>query len=151
VDYIGAQGYWVCTVVAFASFAFTMLVSPLIATLTLFLYYFGGVGVRQRSRYAAVVVFSLFVLDVVVSPFSVLKILMTVLLLSNVRATWIAHHWQPDAENASLPPRFNDTWSDKFADTFPEWMWPKIRYAYYAFSAIVLGFAVLGMLAKLAR
>jgi hypothetical protein len=151
VDYIGAQGYWVCALVAFVSFAFTVLISPFIATLTLFLYYLGGVGVRERSRYAAVVVFALFVLDVVASPFSVLKILMTVLLLSNVRATWIAYHWRADSEDASLPPRFNDTWSDKFADTFPGWLWPKIRYPYYVFSAGLFGLVMIGALVKLAR
>jgi hypothetical protein len=107
--------------------------------------------VRERSRYAAVVVFALFVLDVVVSPFTVLKILMTVLLLSNVRATWIVYYWRPDSEDASLPPRSNDTWSDKFADTFPEWLWPKIRYPYYVFSAGLFVLVVIGMLTKYAR
>jgi hypothetical protein len=151
VDYIGAQGYWVCALVALVSFAFTIFTSPFIAMLTLFLYYIGGVGVRERSRYAAVVVFALFALDVVASPFSVLKILMTVLLLSNVRATWIVYYWRPDSEDASLPPRFNDTWSDKFADTFPGWLWPKIRYPYYVFSAGLFVLVVIGMLTKFAR
>ena len=151
VDYIGAQGYWVCALVAVVSFAFTLVNSPMIATLTLLLYYFGGVGVRERSRYAAVVVFALFVLDLVVSPFSVVKILMTVILLSNVRATWIVNRWIPDSEDASLPPRFNDSWSDKFADTFPRWLWPKIRYPYYVFSAGLFVFVIIGLLEKSAR
>jgi len=72
--------------------------------MTLLLYYLGGVGVRERSRYAAAVVFLMYLLDTLVSP-GVVRVLLSALLLSNLRATWIAANWSPDSEEAALPPR----------------------------------------------
>jgi len=136
VDYLGAQGYWVCTVVAVLSFIFFSFTGQLVAAaIVLLFYYVGGVGVRQRNRYAAVVVFALFLADTLVAGVGVLRVLLAALLLSNVRATWIAAEWKPGSEEAVLPPRLSETWGDKFADKFPEWLWPKIRIAYYVFSA----------------
>jgi hypothetical protein len=141
VDYLGAQGYWVCTAVAVLSCVFSLLSGqPVVAALVLFFYYLGGVGVRQRSRYAAVVVFILFLADMLVSGLSVLRVLIGALLLSNVRATWIAAKWKPKAEEAVLPPRLSETLGDKFADMLPEWLWPKVRILYYIFSVCLLAF-----------
>jgi hypothetical protein len=147
VDYLGLQGYWVCTVVAVISAAF-LLVSgqPIVAMLVLIFYYFGGVGVRQRSRYAALLVFVLFLSDLLISGLSVLCVIIGALLLSNVRATWIASAWKPEAEESVLPPRLRETWGDKFADTLPEWLWPKVRVLYYVFSASLLAVTAAGVL-----
>ncbi len=141
VDYLGAQGYWVCTAVAVLSCIFFLITGQAIAaTIVLFFYYLGGVGVRQRNRYAAVVVFALYLADTLVAGVGVLRVLLSALLLSNVRATWIAAAWKPGSEEAALPPRLNDTWGDKFADKLPEWLWPKVRVAYYVFSGCFLMF-----------
>src|SRR5882672_1780872 len=105
VDYLGAQGYWVCTAVAVLSFVF-LLVSgqPITGVATLIFYYVGGVGVRERSRYAATVVLIMYGFGMLMSP-GVLTVLLTALLLSNLRATWIAAQWKPESEEAILPPR----------------------------------------------
>jgi hypothetical protein len=58
------------------------------------------------------------------------RILLTALLLSNLRATWIASLWKPESDEAVLPPRFAETWSDKFADQLPRWLWPKVKVQY---------------------
>jgi hypothetical protein len=146
VDYLGTQGYWVCAVVAVGSFVFALASDqPITAVVALLFYYLGGVGVRERSRYAAIIVFAVFFLDLMLLGFSVVRILFTALLLSNVRATWIAYHWQPGSEEAGLPARLNETWSDKFADVLPAWLWPKVRYVYYVFSACFLGLAIIGI------
>jgi len=64
VDYLGAQGYWVCTLVALLSFVFLIAGGkPFSATAILLFYYLGGVGVRERSRYAAAAVFVMYLLD----------------------------------------------------------------------------------------
>jgi hypothetical protein len=107
--------------------------------------------VRERSRYAAAAVFLFFVVDVILAGPSVLRILLAALLLSNLRATWIAGTWKPDSEEAFMPPRFNETWSDKFADVFPAWLWPKVRIVYYIYSVILLGVVALGVFAILLR
>jgi hypothetical protein len=146
VDYLGAQGYWVCTLVALVSCIFLFLSGqPITATVVLLFYYVGGVGVRQRNRYAAVVVFALYVADILLSGVGVLRVLLAALLLSNVRATWIAAAWKPGSEEAALPPRLSDTWSDKFADMLPEWLWPKVRISYYVFSIGLLMFTAVGI------
>jgi len=146
VDYLGAQGYWVCTVAALLSFIFSTVTGhAVLGVLVLLFFYIGGVGVRERSRYAATVVLILFVADLFVSGPSVIRVLVGALLLSNFRATWIASHWKPDAEEASLPPRLGETWSDKFVDQLPQWLWPKIRIPYYIFSACLLLLTAIGL------
>lgn len=146
VDYLGAQGYWVCAAVAVFSFVFSVAMGHAIAGAASLLFYFlGGVGVRERSRYAAAVVLALFVLGILTSGPGVVSILMAALLLSNLRATWIAARWKPDSDEAALPPRFGETWSDKFADKLPMWLWPKVRVLYYVFSACLLLLVGIGL------
>jgi hypothetical protein len=145
VDYLGAQGYWVCTLVAVVSFVFLAVsVKPITGAAILLFYYLGGVGVRERSRYAAVFVFAMYLLDTFISP-GVVRILFAALLLSNLRATWIASGWKPGSEEAFLPPRLNDSLTDKFRDTFPAWLWPKIRIPYYIFSSAFLILVIFGL------
>jgi hypothetical protein len=151
VDYLGSQGYWVCTVVAlFDLVTSAVLGAPILGFFVFLYFYLGGVGVRQRSRYAAAAVFLLFMLDVVAAP-SVLRILLAALLLSNLRATWIAAGWKPDSEEAFMPPRLNETWTDKLADQLPQWLWPKVRIVYYIYSVIVLWVVTLGVLVIVLR
>jgi hypothetical protein len=148
VDYLGAQGYWVCAVVAVFSFVFSAATGhAIIGAFVLLFYYLGGVGVRERSRYAAAVVLVLFIADMLASGPGVVRVLIAALLLSNLRATWIAARWKPDSDEAVLPPRFSETWSDKFADKLPMWLWPKVRVLYYVFSACLLVFVAIGLAA----
>jgi hypothetical protein len=150
VDYLGVQGYWLCTLIAVITFVFSAATGHgMLGTFVLLFYYLGGVGIRERSRYAAVVVLVSYVADMLVGGPSVLKVLFTALLLSNLRATWIASDWKPESEEAVLPPRLNQTWSDKFADRFPSWVWPKVRMPYYVFSAcmtVLFGIGIVMMI-----
>jgi hypothetical protein len=153
VDYLGAQGYWVCTVVAILSFVFlTISGHPVTGAGILLFYYLGGVGVRERDRYAALVVFIMYLLDTLLMP-GVLRIILCALLLSNLRATWIAASWKPESEEAALPPRLNETFTDKLADQLPQWLWPKVKLAYYIFSVgllllVIVGLASVGLRVK---
>jgi hypothetical protein len=147
VDYLGAQGYWVCAIVAALTTIFLFVAgSPFAGILTGLFFYLGGVGVRERSRYAAIVVLTFFVLDtLLMKQFSVIRILLMALLVSNVRATWIAAMWVPGSEEAAMPPRMDETLADKFADRLPQWLWPKIRILYYLVSATFLLVSLIGM------
>ena len=150
VDYLGAQGYWICTAVAVISFAFLLFAAmPFSAFFTFILFYLGGIGVRERSRFASVIVFIMYALNIAFSP-SVINIILSAVLLSNVRATWIAAGWKPETEEAILPPRLNETWPDKLADQLPAWLWPKVRIPYYVFSALMFLFITIGLTAKFA-
>ena len=145
VDYLGAQGYWVCTFVSIASFVFLVISSqPITGVAILLFYYLGGVGVRERSRYAALIVFIMYLLDTLLMP-GVLRMILLALLLSNLRATWIAASWRPESEEAALPPRLNETFSDKLADQVPLWLWPKVRIVYYIYSGGFLLLVVVGL------
>jgi hypothetical protein len=143
VDYLGAQGYWVCAAIAVFSFVFlTITGHPIAGALVLLFYYLSAVGVRERSRFAAGCVLLMYVGDTIAAP-GIVKVLLTALLLSNFRATWIASRWKPESDEAVLPPRWSDTWSDKFADQLPMWLWPKVRIFYYVLSAgYLLVFAI---------
>ena len=145
VDYLGAQGYWVCTLVACLSFVFLVILGqPITGTLTLLFYYLGGVGVREHSRYAAAVVLVMYLLDTLLSP-GVVRVLFAALLLSNLRATWIASRWKPDSEESVLPPRMSESWTDKLADSIPAKLWPRVTIAYYIFSGGYLVLVVFGL------
>lgn len=156
VDYLGAQGYWVCTFIAGMTFLFMLLSGQYIMAPTLLLFfYFGGVGVRERDVFAAIIVFAYYGLDTLISlvfllfvtPWGmiVLRVLISALLLSNLRATWIASEWEPTSEQAALPPRFGETFIDKFVDLWPAWIWPKVRIIYYVFALGVMIIVCLGV------
>lgn len=135
VDYLGSQGYWVCTLIAVLCLVVLVATGqPLAGVLAFLLLYLGGVGVRARSRYAAAIVFLFYTTDALVSGVSVLRVLFAALLLSNLRATWIAAQWKPESEQAAFPPRLSETLGDKLADQLPPWLWPKVRIVYYIFS-----------------
>jgi hypothetical protein len=146
LDYLGAQGYWVCAAVAAISLVFLSISGHAFLGILVFLfYYLSGVGVRERSRYAAAAVLVVYVADLLVSGPSALRVLLAALLLSNLRATWIASRWKPESEEAVLPPRFSETWSDKFADQLPMWLWPKVKVLYYLLSACYLVLSAVGL------
>jgi hypothetical protein len=157
VDYLAVQGYWVCTAVGIVSLVFLTLTAhqPIIGTLVFLLFHLGGVGVREHNRFAASIVLVYYVIDLLVSivpllvnspGIAVLRVIVTALLLSNLRATWIAAEWRPDSEDGALPPRLGDTLADKLADKWPAWVWPKIAIAYYIYSAGFLLLTVAGLL-----
>lgn len=156
VDYLGVQGFWVCTVIGALTFFFTLMTGrPVLAASMFLFFHFGGVGVRERDLFAGVIVFAYYALDTLISlvfllfatPWGmiVFRVAFSALLLSTLRATWIASNWQPDSERAAFPPRFSETWSDKLADQWPAWMWPKVRIAYYILSLLFLLLTVVGV------
>ena len=70
VDYLGTQGYWVCTLLAIVSFIFSLATGePVAGAVMLLFYYLGGGGVRERSRYAAAIILCLSVSDTLASGF----------------------------------------------------------------------------------
>jgi hypothetical protein len=157
VDYLAAQGFWVCTFVGVTSFVFLAFLGgqPITGLLVLLLFHFGGVGVREHNPFAAAVMLIFYVVDFAASFFfsvagspgiGVVKIIITALLVSNLRATWIAGNWKPDSEEAALPPRLGETFSDKFADKWPAFIWPKVKVLYYIFSFSFLALTVAGLI-----
>ena len=147
VDYLAVQGFWVCTVVGIFSLGFLVLAGqPIVGLLTFLLFHLGGVGVREHNPFAAAMMVIYFAIDTWVSGIGVVRVIVMALLLSNFRATWIADGWNPESEEAALPPRLGDTFSDQLADKWPSFIWPKIKVLYYIFSMAYLAVIVAGLI-----
>lgn len=117
--------------------------NPVTGGILFLLFHFGGVGVREHNPFAAGIMLAYYVVDFLSSVvlvfantpgIGVVKIIIMALLLSNLRATWIAAGWNPNSEEAALPPRMGDTLADKFSDQWPAFIWPKVKVLYYIFS-----------------
>lgn len=157
VDYLAVQGFWVCTIVggmSFASLAF-FAGQPITGVMVFLLFHFGGIGVREHNPFAAAIMLVYYLLDFLASflfsllnspGISVVKVIIIALLFSNLRATWIAGNWKIDSEEAALPPRFSETFFDKFADKWPAFIWPKVKVIYYIFSFGYLVLTVAGLI-----
>jgi hypothetical protein len=147
VDYLAVQGFWVCTIAGVLSLVFlTISGQPVSGVLVFLLFHFGGVGVREHNPFAAAMVLIYFVLDTFVTGIGVVRIIIGALLLSNLRATWIADHWKLDSEDAVLPPRLGEGLSDKISDKWPAFIWPKAKLLYYIYSVGFLAVVVAGLI-----
>jgi len=118
----------------------------IIGAVVLLFFFLGGVGVREHSRFAAAIVLALYLVDTVATGPNALRLGIAAVLFSNFRATWIASRWNPASTEAAAPPRLQETWSDKFADTMPMWLWPKARYFFYVFSIAFLMLEAVGVM-----
>jgi hypothetical protein len=142
VDYLGRQGFWVCFGVAAVTLVFNLFSGFIVSGMFESLFFFlGGVGVRSRSRFAAVVVFSAYLLSALVlqritgSGFGVLRIVCLALLLANIRSTWLSEMWR---ENATEPPPLplGETILDKLSDRLPLYLWPKTKWVLYVLAVL---------------
>lgn len=156
VDYLAVQGFWVCTIVGALSLVFQVLAgNPVTGAVLFLLFHFGGIGVREHNPFAAGVMLAYYVIDFLGSVIfvfanspgiGVVKVIIMALLVSNLRATWIAAGWKPDSEEAALPPRMGDTVADRFSDKWPAFIWPKVKVLYYIFSFLFLALIVAGLI-----
>jgi hypothetical protein len=161
VDYLAVQGFWVCTFVGVSSLVFSTLAGrPVTGLLVFLLFHLGGVGVREHNPFAAAVMLVYYMVDFLASfiflsmnspGVGVVKVIIIGLLLSNLRATWIAGNWKPESEEAALPPRFGETFFDKLADRWPAFIWPKVKVLYYIFSVGYLALVVAGIIVMSVR
>ncbi|MFZ0731842.1 MAG: hypothetical protein WAM79_05925 [Candidatus Sulfotelmatobacter sp.] len=156
VDYLAGQGFWVCTIVGAMSLAFLAFNrQPITGLLIFLLFHFGGIGVREHNPFAAAITLIYYLVDFLASfmflflnspGIGVVKVIVIALLISNLRATWIAGNWKPDSEEAALPPRLGETLFDKFADKWPAFIWPKVKIVYYIFSFAMLALTTSGLI-----
>jgi hypothetical protein len=156
-DYVTRQGFWVCVVVAASTFVFNALAGSIMAGLIDGGFYFlAGLGVRERSRVAAISAFSAYLLAVLVAQrlggnsigvISVGRFIFLALLFANIRGNWISARWEKDSQQAAPSIRLNETLGDKFADQLPPFLWPKIRYGFYVLAAVELSVLVFALVA----
>jgi hypothetical protein len=158
VDYLGQQGFWICFAIAvFQLVASVFTLNPIVIVtggLGSLLYFIGGMGVREKSWPAAAVIFACYLIDTLysamagalLSPAGAVKIVFLGLLLSNVRATFIASEWKPAADGEDRPSRFNETLKDKLVDAWPPRLWPPLQIPFYVLGALWFLLTFLGLL-----
>jgi len=161
VDYLGQQGFWICFVIAVFQFVFSLLTgNPLLVVVGLLggvIYLTGGMGVREKCWPAAAMIFACYFVDTLytllsgmfLNPGGVLRILFLGLLLTNLRATFIASEWRPAAEGEDVPQRFNESLRDKLVDSWPPILWPRLQIPFYVLGGLWLILSLLGLFAVL--
>lgn len=154
VNYLGQQGFWICVVLAVFQLvvaAFSSNLVVLVAYLTAALVYLvGGMGVREASWPAAAIVFGIFFTGLLYTVMmghlpGIIDILFTGILLSNVRAAFLASEWKPAGEGEDRPTRFNETMVDKIVDQLPAKLWPRIQPFFFAVGAALFALELLGV------
>jgi hypothetical protein len=68
----------------------------------------------------------------------ILAIAAACILLSNVRAAFLASEWRPAAEDEDRPTRFNETLGDKLADQLPAKAWPVLQIPFFGLASLLL-------------
>jgi hypothetical protein len=154
VDYIGQQGFWICAAVGiFQLVGGALSANPFIfftSAAVCLVFLIGAMGVREASWPAAAAVFALYSAGLlnalVVGQFpAILSIVAAALLLSNVRAAFLASCWSPAGPDEDKPMRFNKSLRDKLVDQRPPKLWPVLQAPFFALAAILLLFSLFGI------
>jgi hypothetical protein len=154
VDYLGRQGFWICVWIAVFQLIVSLITgNPIVIAMgaaEALAFLIGGMGVRQGNWPAAALIFSLFLLDQIYGLAAgkfpgALGIIGAGVLLSNLRATFLASEWRPVAEDEDRPTRFNDSLGDKLADQLPAKAWPVLQIPFYGLSALLLLLSIAGL------
>jgi hypothetical protein len=158
VDYLTQQGFWICFLVALFTLVTNVISGSVLGGLFESVFFFlGGVGIRERSRFAAFSVFGAYLLSAFVlqrytgQGFGIVRIIFLALLLANIRGMLLSGRWpKTDSSDAKLL-RLNETLGDKLSDTLPSFLWPKRRIILYVFAVIELALLVAGLFARLPK
>jgi hypothetical protein len=154
VDYLGRQGFWICLIIAVFQLVVALaaggpiLIVTGVASALVFL--LGGMGVREGSWPAAALVFAVFFVGLLYTMASgrfpgILAILAAGILLSNVRAAFLASEWKPVSGDEDRPARFDDTFGDKLSDQLPTKVWPMLQIPFFGIAALILFLSLAGL------
>jgi len=148
VDYLGQQGMWLCTVVALFGLGGSLLsgnpVLIALAALSALFFVLGGMGIREANWPAAAILFAVQLCGVLLKP-DIFSVAFAVILLSNLRATFLASEWKPAAEGEDRPTRFSESIGDKYVDQLPRLLWPKLQIPFFILGAAMLILSLLGV------
>jgi hypothetical protein len=152
-DLLSQRGFWVCLGVALLTLISLIFQGHwLVGLYAGLIYFLGGLGVREHSFKAAVLITLAFGLDI-------LSIILTgrfpgflvigafILLMTNLRGTWIVSQAKATMEPDTLPTRLNQTWTDQLVDQMPARMWPRARVIFYIGVGLYLVLQCVGIVA----
>jgi len=157
LDTVTTQGFWICWLVGLIGLAmsivggFSSLFFGLAGAFESVFYLLAGIGVRMRSRVAAVSAFAAYLLSGIVlqkythNGFGLPRILFLALLLANVRGIQQSASW-PKPEPGDAPVRLDETLRDKLVDQLPAFLWPKARILFYVLATVELLLLLLQLL-----
>ena len=154
VDYLGRQGFWICLWIAIFQLVVSVISgNPIVIAVGVaesLAFLIGGMGVRETNWPAAALVFSLFFFNQLYSLDAghlpgALSIIGTGLLLSNLRAAFLASEWRPAAEGEDKPTRFNDSLRDKLVDQLPAKAWPVLQIPFFGLASVLLLLTLVGL------
>jgi hypothetical protein len=153
-DYITTQGFWICFVVAVITLAVSGFTgSLLLGAFESAFFFLAGVGVRQRSRVAAITAFVAYLLSALVlqryggNGFGIVRIIFLALLFANIRGNWLSARWATDQPSSVPSTRLNQTLGDKLSDQLPMFLWPKLKVVFYMLTVIEMGLLLVSLLA----
>jgi hypothetical protein len=147
VNYLGQQGFWICLVIGVLQLVGIAIIgTPLfliLGAVSFLIFFLGGVGVREGSWPAAAMVFTMFVAGIVDTmsrgmPPGIIAVAAAAVLLSNVRAAFLASEWRPAGPDEDRPTRFNETFSDKLVDQMPAKLWPVLKVPFFIIASLYL-------------
>lgn len=149
-DTLGQQGFWICSFVALLSCVILSFQGHwILGVLSLIFFGLGGMGVREHSTAAAILLVLAYIIleigTVLEGRFpGFLDLAFTILLMGNIRGTWIAKRWAHQGDPEAFPERMRETWKDRLVDQLPARAWPKGRIVFFLVSAIYLSLLILG-------
>jgi hypothetical protein len=149
------QGFWLCFAVGFfTAILGTIQGQPVSAAFEGLFYALAGIGIRERSRVAAICAFAAYLLASLVlqkytgQGFGVLQIFALALLLANVRGVFLCARWAGNPDEAPLP-RLTETSVDKLVNVLPRAVWPWMRYIFFISAFVEIGFLIFALAAPL--
>jgi hypothetical protein len=149
VDDLSRRGFWICALVAAFSCVVLLIQGHwMLAPFILLVYLLGGIGVREHSFPAAILIAVIYFADmastllVAHKPPGALGIVFLLVLLGNIRGTWIAAKWSKQPLEGEELYRLETTWRDKLVDQMPAKVWPIGKVVFY-----FLGGAYLALIA----
>ncbi len=150
-DALGQRGFWICLAVAVLSFAVSAWGGQWIAGLLVFAFYLlGGIGVREHSQPAAILVTAAYLLGIVATIFlakappGAMQIIVLLILAGNIRATYIADKWAKKGGEEMMPERRDETFADKLVDKMPAAVWPKAKVPFFVIAGLYMLLTILG-------
>jgi hypothetical protein len=145
VDYLTTQGFWVCMLIAVLSLAASFFSPvPMVNAAQAVYYLLAAIGVRERSRFAALCAFLSYALAALVAQkytgrgIGVTEVLFMALLLANVRAVWLADAWRQTNRPDESPDRMAETLMDRISDQMPPAVWPAGRFLFYVIACVLI-------------
>jgi len=146
---------WICSAVAVMSLIASLIsgnvVLIAVGLLMALFYWIGGMGVRQANWLAAAAVFLVYAVNLsilglrILTPTGLFQLALSLVLLSNVRAAFLASEWKPIEGDTDFPTRFSETLADKYVDQMPAKLWPKLQIPFLILAIVVLLFSLLGV------